>query len=67
MAKPMPMEDEEDALSMVMGAMPTEDEEAGEELAEAAEEPAEEPSAAGALLDEITSKIEQLRGLVASA
>jgi hypothetical protein len=66
MAKPMPMEDEEDALSMVMGAMPTEDEEASEELVETTEEPAEEPSAAGAILDDINAKIEQLRGLVAS-
>lgn len=64
MAKPNPMQDEEDALSMVMGA--PEEEEASEELVETTEEPAEEPSAASAVLDEIAAKLEQLRGLVAS-
>ncbi len=66
MAKPNPLQDEEDALSMVM-SVPSEDD-AGEELVEATEEePAEEkPSEASALLDDITAKIEQLRGLVAS-
>lgn len=66
MAKPMPMDDEEDALSMVMGAASDgeEGEEVSEELAETPE--AESEGGADQLLNEISAKLEQLRGLVSS-
>lgn len=65
--KPMLGDDEEDALSMVMGGAPSEEDEESPAI-EASEESAEEPekSDSGRILDEVQAKLEELRGLVAS-
>lgn len=65
MAKPMMGDDEEDALSLVMGAPSEED---GEGLEPAEEEAAEKPEKGdpSRILDEVQAKLDELRGLVAS-
>lgn len=67
MAKPMMGDDEDDALSMVMGGAP-ESEEDGEGIEPAEEEAAEKPEKGDSerILDEVQAKLEELRGLVAS-
>lgn len=68
MAKPMLGDDEEDALSMVMGGAPEPDGDEGAEMeapAEGGEEETEQ-SDSGRILDEVQAKLEELRGLVAS-
>jgi len=64
MAKPM--DDEEDALSMVMGSAPSEEDGEGVESAEEEAAEPQEKADPGRVLDEIQGKLEELRGLVAS-
>jgi hypothetical protein len=64
MAKPMLDDDEDDALSMVMGDPAADGETAETSLEDPTEKPAKADS--GRILDEVMAKLEELRGLVAS-